>query len=147
MWPLVQSNDFCSFHPIQAVTAKQGTRIFTKEASPIEVGDVVFCTPQPCNVFYAHLVLKKWWCRLSGQYCYDIGNISGHVNGWCHRKHIFGILAHVQKFQGERYWERPLPRTIFAKVLPMIKRSRWCQEAAALCEPKYDNPPDSAATA
>ena len=87
MWPLVQSNDFCSFYPIQAVTEKQGTGILTKDASTIEVGDVVFCAPQPNYCFYAHLVLKKEWRRESGQYCYEIGNISGHVNGWCHREH------------------------------------------------------------
>ena len=139
MWPLVQSEDFCSFHPIQAVTAEQGTGIFTKEASTIDVGDVVFCAPQPSNCFYAHLVLKKEWRRESGQYCYEIGNISGHVNGWCHREHIFGILAHVQKFAYNRYYSRPLPREIFAQVKPRIDMNRWCKNAEALCEPDYSD--------
>ena len=35
MWPLVHSNDLCTFHPVQAVTA-------VKDASEIGVGDIVF---------------------------------------------------------------------------------------------------------
>ena len=37
MWPLVQSNDACTFHPIQAVTAKDGVHSIQKEAS--DIGD------------------------------------------------------------------------------------------------------------
>jgi hypothetical protein len=43
MWPLVQSDDACTFHPIQAVTAKDGIQ---KEASEVGVGDIVFCQVQ-----------------------------------------------------------------------------------------------------
>ena len=43
MWPLAQSGDACLFHPIQAVTAKDGIHSVQKEASEICVGDIVFC--------------------------------------------------------------------------------------------------------
>ena len=33
MWPLVQSEDACTFHPIQAVTAREGMHGIQKEAS------------------------------------------------------------------------------------------------------------------
>ena len=58
MWPLVQSEDACTFHPIQAVTAKGGKFSIQKEASEIEVGDIVFCQVQPSQLFYAHIVHK-----------------------------------------------------------------------------------------
>ena len=46
MWPLVQSGDACTFHPIQAVTAMDGRHAVRKEASEIGVGDIVFCQVQ-----------------------------------------------------------------------------------------------------
>ncbi len=55
MWPLVQSNDACLFHPIQAVT---GAGFIQKAESDIDVGDIVFCQVQPSNQYYAHLVLE-----------------------------------------------------------------------------------------
>ena len=37
MWPLVQSDDACTFHPIQAVTDMDGRHAVTKEAlGPVE---------------------------------------------------------------------------------------------------------------
>ena len=46
MWPLVQSGDYCTFHPVQAVTAEGEGYAFTKDASIIKKGDVVFCVVQ-----------------------------------------------------------------------------------------------------
>ena len=76
MWPLVQSDDACTFRPIQAVTAKDGIHTIEKEASEIGVGDIVFCQVQPSQHHYAHIVLSvedhhqepKYW----------IGNIERH---------------------------------------------------------------------
>ena len=38
MWPMVQSGDACTFHPIQAVTAVKGRHGINKESSEIDVG-------------------------------------------------------------------------------------------------------------
>ena len=57
MWPLVQSDDACTFHPIQAVTAMDGRHGVQKEASEIGVGDIVFCQVQRSQQYYAHIVL------------------------------------------------------------------------------------------
>ena len=59
MRPLVQANDACLFHPIQAVTAEQGVHSIEKAASEIHVGDVVFCQVQISQQYYAHIVLEK----------------------------------------------------------------------------------------
>ena len=53
MWPLVQSDDACTFHPIQAVTAMDGRHAVHKEASRIGVGDIVFCQVQRSQQYYA----------------------------------------------------------------------------------------------
>ena len=58
MWPLVQSGDGCMFYPIQAVTKKAGRFSIQKEASEIEVGDIVFCQVQTSQLYYAHIVHK-----------------------------------------------------------------------------------------
>ena len=59
MWPLVQSNDACLFHPIQAVTAEDGVHAIQKKASEIGVGDIVFCQVQPSQQYYAHSPLRR----------------------------------------------------------------------------------------
>ena len=135
MWPLVQSGDACWFHPIQAVTAKDAS--IHKEASEIDVGDIVFCQVQPSQHHYAHIVLSvedhhqepKYW----------IGNIERHKNGWCLRKHIFGILVNVQQWWGgdRQYHSRPLPKTVFAEVLPLVGEQRWNSKAAKICEARW----------
>ena len=108
MWPLIQSGDFCTFHPIQAVTAggtaRGGEQItIQKERSEIGVGDVVFCqwgSSAPLGV--VHEVKQK---RPRGSAASDshqprpkylIGDILGHITHWCNREHIFGILFDVQ---------------------------------------------------
>ena len=149
MWPLVQSYDGCTFHPIQAVTAEDGIHSihsFPKEASEIQVGDVVFCKVQRCDAYFAHLVLRVEWPKSNyhGEPTYVIGNILQHVNGWCHRRHIFGILVDVQKWCPKKkcYYSRPLPRTVYDQVRPLVspKHRRWNREAAKLCEPRRDAP-------
>ncbi|CAK0808754.1 unnamed protein product, partial [Prorocentrum cordatum] len=71
MWPLVQSGDHCLFHPIQAITAMDGSpHIIEKDESPIAVGDVVFCRVQPTHQYYAHFVRHAEWdsCRQENKY-------------------------------------------------------------------------------
>ena len=55
---MVQSNDACTFHPIQAVTDMDGRHAVTKEATDIDVGDIVFCQVQRSQQYYAHIVLS-----------------------------------------------------------------------------------------
>ena len=134
MWPLVQSNDACLFHPIQAVTAEDGVHAIQKEASEICVGDIVFCKVQPSQQYYAHIVLSveehlgpKYW----------IGNIERNKNGWCLRQHIFGILVDVQERGDGQYHSRPLPKTVFAEVQPLVGEQRWNSKAAKICEARW----------
>ena len=78
MWPLVQSGDACTFHPIQAVTADGSLQ---KDASVIEVGDIVFCSVQPHGSYYAHIVIEIQHDRLEPEPKYWIGNIQQRYNG------------------------------------------------------------------
>ena len=137
MWPLVQSNDACLFHLIQAVTADYGVHAIHKKASEIGVGDIVFCQVQPSQQYYAHIVLSvedhlgpKYW----------IGNIEGNKNGWCLRQHIFGILVDVQHWDAKEklYRSRLLPKTVFRQVQPLVKEERWKLAAAELCKPMWE---------
>ena len=123
MWPLVQADDACTFHPIQAVTAKDGVHSIQKEASEIGVGDIVFCEVQRSKQYYAHIVLDV-------QDCY--------VNGWCHREHIFGVLVEVQVWSDGQYYSRPHPKKLFAEVAALVKDDRWNSTAAKLCEPLWE---------
>ena len=68
---------------------------------------------------------------------YRIGNIQRHINGWCLREHIFGILVDVQVWWKGEYYSRPLPKTIFAKVQELVEERRWNKAAAELCEPRW----------
>ena len=137
MWPLVQSDDGCTLHPIDEVTEEWGIHAVQKEAIEIGVGDIVFCQVQPSLQYYAHIVLDvqtSIWPKREQKYW--IGNISGHINGWCLRQHVFGILVHVQKWWKSQYWSRPLPKTVFAQVQPLVKQRRW-REAEKLCEARW----------
>ena len=127
MWPLVQSNDACTIHPIQAVTANGGKYSIQKEASEIDVGDIVFCRVQPKNLFYAHVVLEVSHLPLITKYF--IGNIQGRINGYCYREHIFGTLVDVQMFSGREYFSRPHPKELFEKVSALVKDERWSDKA------------------
>ena len=75
MWPLVQSDDGCLFHPIQAVTAEDGVHAIQKKASEIGVGDIVFCQVQPSQQYYAHIVLYVEQSYHHQEPKYWIGNI------------------------------------------------------------------------
>ena len=137
MWPLVQSDDACTFRPIQAVTAKGGTDTIEKEASEIGVGDIVFCQVQPSQHHYAHIVLSV--DDHHQEPTYWIGNIERRENGWCLREHIFGILVHVQQWWGgdRQYHSRPLPKTVFAEVQSLVAERRWNSKAAKICEARW----------
>ena len=97
MWPLVQSNDAITLRPIQAVTAKShGVHAIKKEASEIGVGGIVFCEVHTRKQYYAHIVLEVEKCYYRKELKYWIGNIQHHINGWCYRERILGILVEVQ---------------------------------------------------
>ena len=147
MWPLVQSDDACTFHPIQAVTAKDGVHSIQKDASVIEVGDIVFCCVQRSQQYYAHIVLGVSKCFHTQEDQYWIGNIQGVYNGWCYREHIFGILVEVQQvWEDGQYYSRPHPKTNFAEVRALVKDDRWNSRAQMLCEPWWDIQPLPAPT-
>ena len=68
----------------------------------IKVGDVVFCQPQPSNLYFCHIVWDKYLHKmgLGAEWCWTIGNNrEGHGarnNGWCFREHIYGKLTMVE---------------------------------------------------
>ena len=136
MWPMIQPDDSCTFHPAQAVSGRQGLHAIQKEESEIHVGDVVFCQVQPGLDYYAHIVLEIHFPknREHKETSYVIGHIKGYQNGKCYRKDIFGVLVSVQAFGQGRCGSRPLLRTIFSKVQPMVKRNKYNRAAAFLCE-------------
>ena len=128
-------NDACAFHPIQAVTAKDGVHSIQKEASEIGVGDIVFCQVQRSQQYYGHIVLNVEQCVYRNEPKYWIGNIKRHFNGWCYREHIFGVLVEVQVWWHGHYYWRPLPKEKFEVVQAQVKHDRWNSAAAELCEP------------
>ena len=137
MWPLVQSGDACSFHPVQAIAPGSPHRI-PKPESEIQVGDVVFCQVQRSHQYIAHIVLRIEHYRQEGPK-YWIGRMDQKVNGWCHRKHLFGILVRVEAPDPNSplgpWLERPLPRTVYRQVLGhMSKGSPGWGAAQALTE-------------
>ena len=136
MSPLVQGNDACTFWPTQAVTAEHGMHAVQKKASEISVGDIVFCQVQPGERYFAHIVLEVVQPNYytEAKY-YQIGNITGHRNGWCFREQIYGILVDVQVLWDGQYYSRPLPKGIFAQVRKLVQKRRWNKAAEKLCEP------------
>ena len=134
MWPLVQSDDAITLHPIQAVTADDGMP-FQKEASEIGVGDIVFCQVQRSQQYYAHIVLEVERDYHAQEPKYWIGNIEHKINGWCFREHIFGILVEVQVWWEGQYYTRPFPKDVFEQVQRLVKDYRWSTWARSLCEP------------
>ena len=134
MWPLVQSGDLCTFHPVQAVTAQ-------KEASEIGVGDIVFCQVRAgrgSQLFYAHIVLSIEHDYHANESKFWIGNIEQHYNGWCFREHIYGILVQVQVERNGQHCTRPFPKRVYEEVRKLVQDSRWSQVAARLCEPPLE---------
>ena len=108
----------CSFDPIQApiwaVTAEDRST-FVKRKFVIELGDVVFCKPQAAGQDYADLVVEIEY-QLQQPVKYIIGNIKGHVNGYCYEKHIFGIRVDVQMWHEDGYISRPFVKTMYHDV-------------------------------
>ena len=137
MWPLVQSHDGCTFHPIQAVTDMEGRHAVIKEASEIGVGDIVFCQVQTSQQYYAHIVLWTEQDLHAKEMKYWIGNLEQRVNGWCYREHIYGILVGVQVEYENRYYFRPQPKKVYEDVLEHVQWSRWSRHAQTLCEPDW----------
>ena len=135
MWPFVQSNDACTFHPIQAVTAKDGIHSFQKPASEILVGDIVLCVDQVSDQRHAYFVLEIEDEREAHEPRYWIGNVQGCMNGWCHREHIFGVLAEVQVWRKGQHYSRPRHQPLFGRVAEMVRAERWT-DARRLCEPE-----------
>ena len=63
MWPLIQSGDYSTLMPCQAVTAAMAASgehgvVSPKSASDIGVGDVVFCLIRETQRYYTHFVLE-----------------------------------------------------------------------------------------
>ena len=88
---MVQSGDGCLLHPIQAVPAAVDVPI-EKTVSPIGVGgDIVFCKIK--EEYFCHIVQKVERPKHDEpghkhHTKYYIGNIKGHINGFCHKKEI-----------------------------------------------------------
>ena len=126
---MVQSDDLCTFHPVQAVTA-------VKEASEIGVGDIVFCRVQRSGgsqQFYAHIVLAIQHDYHAQEPKYWIGNIEQNVNGWCFREHIYGVLVQVQVEWQQHHYTRPFPKQVYEQVRKLVADNRWNRSAARLC--------------
>ncbi|CAK0795653.1 unnamed protein product, partial [Prorocentrum cordatum] len=119
MWPLVQSHDFCTFHPIEAATADAGPGCVVKEASTVQNGDVVFCLVQPQHQYYARIVIHAEWDYHRLQHKYWIGGIRQNINVYCFREHIFGILVDAQVQYNDNYDSRPRPKTLCDRAAPM----------------------------
>ena len=136
MCPFVQSVDLCTLHPVRAVTAHDKSG-FTKLKSVIQVGDVVFCKPQPLNLDYAHLVVSIDY-KTDKPVTYRLWNIKGHVNERCHKKHIFGILVAVQVFHDDNYISRPCPQEMYHEVRSLLAQGTDSaeREAERLCLPR-----------
>ena len=140
MWPLVQSNDGCIFHPIQAVRDMVGEHAVHKEASEIGVGDIVFCQVQRSQQYYGHIVLSIEQDYHANEEKYWIGNIEGKSNGWCFREHIYGILVQVQVDWEDLLYTRPFPKRVYEEVSKLVQGCRWNPQAQSLCEPNWDAP-------
>ena len=141
MWPLVQSNDVCTFAPVRAVSAEEGTHVFEKPQSEIVVGDIVICKVRPTMEIFAHLVLETKWENWLSEEKYYIGNIEDHRNGYCLLEDIYGVLVLVQaEYNGHRL-PRPLPKTVFRPVLKLISQDRWSNAAKTICEPDWSSVP------
>ena len=80
LYPRVHCNDQTTYDPVTS-------------ADQVQVGDIVFCTVQPYDRFFAHLVKEKNW--RGAAWCFAISNFAGRVNGWCLIEHIYGRLVEV----------------------------------------------------
>ena len=92
---------------------------------------------QHSKQYYAHIILDVQNSYYHKEPKYWIGNIQRHINGWCLREHIFGILVDVQVWWDGQYYSHPLPKPVFAQVQELVKEHRWNSAAAKLCEPLW----------
>lgn len=76
MRPRIQSGQLCTVEPVSTETE-------------LRSGDVVLCKVRGAQ--YLHLIRAT---RSDGTY--QIGNASGHVNGWVGRSSIYGRLVAVE---------------------------------------------------
>ena len=83
LYPRVNSNDRCTFKPVR----------FDFE---VKKNDIVFCSVQPYDRIYAHLVKEKYWHFKKKCWYFTISNLAGRENGWCRMEHIHGILTETQ---------------------------------------------------
>jgi len=63
----------------------------------IKLGDIVFCSVQPNNRFFAHKVLEIYWH--GDKRYFTIGNQVGFQNWYCEDHHIYGRLIEVGRTQ------------------------------------------------
>ena len=89
----------------------------------------------------------QWWStgpgsrieyQLQQAVKYIIGDIKGHVNGWCHEKHIFGILVAIQVFHDDNYISRPFPKDMYHEVESLLAQGTDSadREAERRCFPR-----------
>ena len=126
------------------MTADGWTRTLEKSDPEIGVGDIVFCSAQPDESYFAHIVLHVKYDDHARENKYWIGNIVQEANGWCFRDHIYGILVRVQVPWGDQYHPRPHPKDNYERVKELVNRdgekSRWDSTAGELCEPIWQAP-------
>ena len=103
LYPIVWSGDTCIFEPMRDGMC-EGLKMDW---------DIVFCQVQPSNRLFAHKVIRfelekveqpaasASSARSSTTYIkkFWIGNNKGHINGWCHEKHIYGRLVETVYFE------------------------------------------------
>ena len=125
-------------HPIQAVTAKDGIGKLEKDASDIEVGDTVFSRSTPSHQYYGHIVLRIGEpVDVRGEKTHYLGHIDGHINDWCWREHIYGILVDVSVQYECQYHLRPHPNSVYERVRRLqSQEKRWSSAAESLCLPE-----------
>lgn len=73
MTPKIKSGQLCTVEPVKRDIVK---------------GDIVLCKVRGTQFLHIVTAIK------SDQY--QISNNHGHVNGWCSRQNVFGILTSVQ---------------------------------------------------
>ena len=104
----------------------------------MDIGDVVFCLVKPSNQYYAHIIISKEICLRRRETKYWIAGIKKHCIGHVYKEDIFGVLVRVQVQYNNKYYTRPHPRTLYAKVQPMLKDDE--EAAKELCQPDWDEP-------
>ena len=87
LWPRVKSGDCCFFEPVL-------------DPDLLKLNDIVFCQVQPSERFFAHMITEMKVdpaASAKNRRAWTIGNINGHVNGWCYDRHIYGRMVECVK--------------------------------------------------